>query len=66
MAVRQVHGFVLDELGRVVLQEDEGVCNLPGGTPEPADADLAATLARECAEESQLRHGPPVFVGLTD
>lgn len=63
MPIRQVYGFVFDDLGRVVLQDDEGTFNLPGGTPEPSDADLAATLARECMEESQLLHGPPAFVG---
>ena len=36
----------------------------PGGTPEPFDDGLAATLAREAFEENQVRIGPgPVYLG---
>ncbi|MFE6904249.1 NUDIX domain-containing protein [Streptomyces sp. NPDC057717] len=54
--VRQVYGIVFDCVsGAVVVQDDEGRYNLPGGTPEPEDnADLVATLRREVYEESQL------------
>ncbi|HTU04619.1 MAG TPA: hypothetical protein VMG13_03610 [Trebonia sp.] len=30
----------------------------PGGSPEPYDADLYATLAREAFEENTVRIGP--------
>ncbi|WP_324907283.1 NUDIX domain-containing protein [Streptomyces sp. CB01635] len=54
--VRQVYGIVFHPVsGAVVVQDDEGRYNLPGGTPEPEDnADLVATLRREVHEESQL------------
>jgi len=61
--VRQVYGILYDRLGRVLLQDDGGRYNLPGGTPEPADADLPGTLARECMEESQVRVSDAVPVG---
>ncbi|MGW6362366.1 NUDIX domain-containing protein [Streptomyces sp. NPDC055092] len=54
--VRQVYGIVFDCVSKaVVVQDDNGRYNLPGGTPEPEDnADLVATLRREVHEESQL------------
>ncbi|MCP2261649.1 NUDIX domain-containing protein [Streptoalloteichus tenebrarius] len=53
--IRQVYGVVFHgSSGAVVIQDDAGRYNLPGGTPEPGDADLVATLRRECYEESQL------------
>ncbi|WP_326771504.1 NUDIX hydrolase [Streptomyces sp. NBC_01445] len=54
--VRQVYGIVFHPVsGTVVVQDDKGRYNLPGGTPEPEDnADLVATLRREVHEESQL------------
>jgi NTP pyrophosphatase (non-canonical NTP hydrolase)/ADP-ribose pyrophosphatase YjhB (NUDIX family) len=45
------------------LQDDDGVFNLPGGTPEPEDAGLAETLVREAFEESQVRVGATVYLG---
>lgn len=55
LPVRQVYGVVFEaESGAVVVQDDTGHFNLPGGTPEDHDADLVATLQRECYEESQL------------
>ncbi|MGW6145220.1 NUDIX domain-containing protein [Streptomyces sp. NPDC055140] len=56
VGVRQVYGIVFDSVsGSVVVQDDNGRYNLPGGTPEPEDnADLVATLRREVHEESQL------------
>jgi 8-oxo-dGTP pyrophosphatase MutT (NUDIX family) len=61
--VRQVSGILYDRLGRVLLQDDGGRYNLPGGTPEPADADLLGTLARQCMEESQVRVSDAVPAG---
>ncbi|MET7543859.1 NUDIX hydrolase [Streptomyces sp. NPDC005507] len=54
--VRQVYGIVFEPVsGTVVVQDDHGRHNLPGGTPEPEDAgDPVATLHREVYEESQL------------
>ncbi|MFH8738047.1 MULTISPECIES: NUDIX hydrolase [unclassified Streptomyces] len=54
--VRQVYGIVFESVsGAVVVQDDGGRYNLPGGTPEPEDSgDLLATLRREVHEESQL------------
>jgi 8-oxo-dGTP pyrophosphatase MutT (NUDIX family) len=54
MTVRQVYGIAFDTLGRVVVQDDRGRFNLPGGTPEPGDSGWEETLARECLEESQI------------
>jgi 8-oxo-dGTP diphosphatase len=34
-----------------------------GGTPEPEDADLVATLAREAFEENQVRVGATAYLG---
>lgn len=61
--VRQVYGILFDRSGRVLLQDDQGRFNLPGGTPEPADAGLLGTLERECMEESQVRISDAVPVG---
>jgi 8-oxo-dGTP diphosphatase len=66
LPVTQVYGWLLCPVtGRVLIQEqDDGTCSLPGGTPEPFDDDLAATLAREAFEENQVRIGPaPVYLG---
>ncbi|MGW2082481.1 NUDIX domain-containing protein [Streptomyces sp. NPDC001939] len=53
--MRQVYGIVFEpDSGAVVVQDDAGRANLPGGTPEADDADLVATLKREVYEESQL------------
>jgi 8-oxo-dGTP diphosphatase len=49
--------------GRVLVQDDEGVFNLPGGSPEPEDADLVATLVREAFEENQVRIGATAYLG---
>ena len=58
LQITQVYGWLLcPQTGRVLVQDDEGVFNLPGGTPEPEDADLAATLVREAFEENQVRVG---------
>ena len=50
LAVTQVYGYLLCPLtGRVLVQDDEGTWNLPGGTPEPWDTDLTATLVPSSA-----------------
>lgn len=52
LQVRQVYGFLFDVDGRVLLLEDEGQYNLPGGKPENTET-VAETLARETLEEVQ-------------
>jgi 8-oxo-dGTP diphosphatase len=65
VAVTQVYGWlVCPRTGRVLIQEhDDGVCNLPGGSPEPQDADMSATLEREAFEENQVRIGAAAYLG---
>jgi hypothetical protein len=57
LPVTQVYGWLLcPATGRVLIQEqDDGTFSLPGGTPEPFDADRDATLTREAFEENQVR-----------
>ena len=50
----------------MLIQDDEGTFNLPGGTPEPWDDGLFATLAREAAEESQVRVDAAVYLGFQE
>jgi 8-oxo-dGTP diphosphatase len=59
LAVTQVYGWLLcPATGRVLIQHQEGgTFSLPGGRPEPFDADMDATLAREAFEENQVRIG---------
>ncbi|MHB1594849.1 MAG: NUDIX hydrolase [Streptosporangiaceae bacterium] len=49
---------------RVLLLDNAGVFNLPGGTPEARDHGvLDATLAREAVEEVQAVIRDPVYLG---
>jgi 8-oxo-dGTP diphosphatase len=64
LPVVQVYGWLFDDHGRVLVQRTpEGRFNLPGGSPEPGDADTGATLAREAAEESQVVIGDVAHLG---
>ena len=64
LEITQVYGYLLcSRTGRVLVQDDEGVFNLPGGTPDPEDAGLAETLVREAFEESQVRVGATAYLG---
>jgi len=64
LEVTQVYGWLLcPRTGRVLVQDDDGTFNLPGGTPEAWDADLTATLAREAFEENQVRVGETAYLG---
>ncbi len=58
-----MYGWLVDDHGRVLLQDVGGGYNLPGGSPEPADAGMADTLAREAMEESQVRIAGAVYLG---
>ena len=64
LEVTQVYGYLMcPQTGRMLVQDDEGVWNLPGGTPEEWDADLVATLVRESFEENQVRVGQTAYLG---
>jgi len=66
MPVSQVYGWLLDEHGRVLLQDTPEGFNLPGGSPEPQDADASATLVREADEESQVAISDAVLLGFEE
>lgn len=59
----QVYGWLLDDHGRVLVQDTPGGWNLPGGRPEVWDADASQTLIREAMEESQVEVDDVVMVG---
>lgn len=62
--VTQVYGYLLcSRTGRVLIQDNDGVFNLPGGTPEPEDVSMTATLVREAFEENQVRIGATAYLG---
>lgn len=64
LEIAKVHGFLFcPDTARVLVQEREGSFNLPGGSPEPADADHFATLAREALEESQVVVAEAAYLG---
>jgi hypothetical protein len=61
--VVQVYGWLVDDAGRVLVQDTGERFNLPGGSPEPGDADMAATVVREAMEESQVMVTEVVYLG---
>jgi 8-oxo-dGTP diphosphatase len=63
LPVAQVLGWLLDDTGRVLVQEHAGSFSLPGGSPEPQDPDLLGTLAREALEESQVAVSGAAYLG---
>ena len=65
LEITQVYGYLLcPGTCRVLVQDDDGVFNLPGGTPEAEDGgDLVATLVREAFEENQVRVGAAAYLG---
>ena len=54
MEIRQVYGFIFNAKGEILLMEDKGEYNLPGGRPENGE-NYAETLIREAGEEVQVR-----------
>jgi 8-oxo-dGTP pyrophosphatase MutT (NUDIX family) len=66
MLVRQVYAFILDHAQAVLVQDDRGRANLPGGKPEPYDSGELETLRRECLEESQVEFREPRYLGYVE
>jgi 8-oxo-dGTP pyrophosphatase MutT (NUDIX family) len=64
LEITQVYGYLLcPATSRVLVQDDEGSFNLPGGTPEPFDVDLVDTLVREAFEENQVVVTESAYLG---
>ncbi|MBO2447117.1 NUDIX domain-containing protein [Actinomadura barringtoniae] len=64
LKITQVYGYLLcPDTARVLVQDDQGLFNLPGGKPEPEDADLVDTLVREAFEENQVVVSEAVYLG---
>ncbi len=62
LEVRQVYGFIFSTDGRILVLEDEGVFNLPGGKPENSES-MVETLTREALEEVQATIGAWEYLG---
>ena len=62
LEIRQVYGFIFSYDGRILLLEDEGKFNLPGGKPEN-DESVRETLIRETLEEVQVTITSPEYLG---
>lgn len=63
LPVTQVYGYIVDDQGRVVIFQDQGLWDLPGGSPEAWEGeDRIATLVREVWEEVQVRFEDPVYL----
>lgn len=62
LEIRQIYGFVFNPNGQILLLEDEGIFNLPGGKPEN-DESMFETLIREAAEEIQITITLPKYLG---
>jgi 8-oxo-dGTP diphosphatase len=64
LLIAKVYGFLVCPVtGRVLVQEHGGMFNLPGGSPEPWDADVSAALRREALEESQVVVTETAYLG---
>ncbi|NLJ04860.1 MAG: NUDIX hydrolase [Exilispira sp.] len=61
-SIKQVYGFLFDNFGRILVHDDLGRFNLPGGKPEK-DETVIQTLERECIEESQVTFKEPELIG---
>ncbi|MEI9907819.1 MAG: NUDIX hydrolase [Actinomycetota bacterium] len=62
LQIKQVYGFIFDPEGRVLIFEDEGKFNLPGGRPEHQET-ISETLVREVMEEVQVEISVPQYLG---
>jgi 8-oxo-dGTP diphosphatase len=64
LQIAKVYGFLVCPVtGRALVQEHGGSFNLPGGSPEPCDADVSAVLRREALEESQVVVTETAYLG---
>jgi ADP-ribose pyrophosphatase YjhB (NUDIX family) len=64
LQIAKVYGFLICPVtGRALVQEHGGTFSLPGGGPEPDDADLSASLRREAMEESQVVVTETAYLG---
>jgi 8-oxo-dGTP diphosphatase len=65
LQITQVYGWLLCPFSaRVLVQDDDGVFNLPGGTPEAWDeGSIEATLVREAFEENQVVVTEAAYLG---
>lgn len=62
MPVEQVYGILFFGDGSVLILDDAGRFNLPGGHPENRETWLQ-TLKRECIEEAQAEISNPMYLG---
>lgn len=62
LPVRQVYAFIFSEDGRVLVLDDDGSHNLPGGTPEGDEHEIE-TLIREVLEEARVTFRDPRYLG---
>ncbi len=61
LEITQVYGYLIcAQTARVLVQDDDGVFNFT------SDEDLCATLAREAAEENQVRIDDAVYLGFQE
>ncbi len=62
LEIRQVYGFIFDLDGRILILDDEGIYNLPGGRPENGESTVE-TLIREVREEVQVSIASIEYLG---
>jgi 8-oxo-dGTP diphosphatase len=62
LRVLQVYGFIFDLYGRILVLDDGGHYNLPGGKPNEGET-FVETLTREAAEESQVKFNWTKYLG---
>jgi len=62
LEIRQVYGFIFDSGGRILILDDEGKYNLPGGRPENGESAVE-TLVREVREEVQVSIASIEYLG---
>lgn len=60
--VNQIYGYIINDNGAVLLIEDRGKYNLPGGKMEAGES-YEQTLCREAMEEAQVTLKDIVYLG---
>ncbi|MGI8305713.1 NUDIX domain-containing protein [Saccharopolyspora sp. ASAGF58] len=63
LPVRQVYGFLFVPDGRLLIRLDGNKHSLPGGRPEPGEAEYVDILRRETMEEVTVDIGEPHYLG---